>query len=73
MIPANAMMREALDTLRARGLMPIVKQGGKHVKIKWRDRGRSYTLVVARSPSGNRAQQNSRATLRRLLNGTGSR
>jgi len=65
---ANPLVLEALDTLKARGLVPVVQNGGKHFKIRWVDHGRRYLLVVSRSPSNFRAGRNSRALLKRLLN-----
>jgi hypothetical protein len=54
-------------TLRKAGIEPHVARG-KHWKISWIDqRGRVRLLVVAFSPSNQRARAQSRATLRRLL------
>jgi hypothetical protein len=63
---------EALDTLKARGFVPVVQNGGKHFKIRWVDHGRRYLLVISRSPSSFRAERDSRALLRRLLNNGGA-
>jgi hypothetical protein len=68
-VSRNALVSEAVNTLRARGFVPVVKNGGKHVKIGWIDHGRRFLLVVSRSPSNFRAERNSRALLKRLLNG----
>jgi hypothetical protein len=65
----NPLVLEALDTLKARGFVPVVRNGGKHFKITWVDHGRRFLLVVSRSPSNFRAERNSRALLKRLLNG----
>jgi hypothetical protein len=70
MTRANVLVHEAIATLTARGFIPSVS-GKKHVKIRWSDRGRSYVLVVSRSPSNHRARANSRALLRRLLRANG--
>jgi hypothetical protein len=64
----NPLVLEALDTLKARGFTPVVKNGGKQFKITWVDSGRRYLLVISRSPSSFRAERNSRALLKRLLN-----
>jgi hypothetical protein len=64
----NPLVLEALDTLKARGLVPIVKNGGKHIKIGWVDHGRRFLLVVSRTPSSPYAERRSRTLLRRLLN-----
>jgi hypothetical protein len=64
----NPLVLEALDTLKARGFVPVVKNGGKHFKITWVDQGRRFLLVVSRSPSTPYAERRSRALLKRLLN-----
>ena len=54
--------------LHAHGFVPRIREkGGNHVKIRWLDAGRRYTLIVSRSPGNGRARQQSRATLRRIL------
>jgi hypothetical protein len=63
----NPLVIEALDTLKARGLVPIVKNGGKHTKVAWIDHGRKFLLVVSRTPSTPYAERRSRALLKRLL------
>lgn len=65
---AEELIADALALLHAHGHTPrISENGGKHVKIRWLDAGRRYTLVISRSPSDIRTRQNSRATLKRLL------
>jgi hypothetical protein len=57
----------------AHGFVPRIPENGKHIKLRWFDAGRRYTLVISRTPSDNYARQNSRATLKRILrnaNGT---
>jgi hypothetical protein len=55
-------------TAHARGFVPSIQENsGKHIKIRWLDAGRRYTLVISRSPSDIRARDKSRATLKRLL------
>jgi hypothetical protein len=39
----------------------------QHIKIRWFDAGRRYTLVISRSPGDSHARQKSRAMLKRLL------
>jgi hypothetical protein len=71
MTRANPLVVEALDMLAKRGLVPVIGKRGKHVKIKWLDQGRTYLLIVSRTPSDWRTSLNSRATLRRLLRSNG--
>jgi hypothetical protein len=72
MTRADELIRDAVEMLAARGFIPIVSNGGKHIKVRWFDQGRRYTLIVPRSPSDQRARLNSRAVLRRLLRGNGT-
>jgi hypothetical protein len=65
---ANPLVLEALDTLKAKGFVPTVKNGGMHFKITWVDHGRKFLLVVSSSPSTPYAERRSRTLLRRLLN-----
>jgi hypothetical protein len=68
---SEELVGNALRLLHERGFVPsIPKNGGKHIKIQWNDRGRRFTLVISRTPSDSRARQQSRATLRRLLRNT---
>jgi hypothetical protein len=64
---SEELIADALQLLHARGFTPRVQENGKHIKLRWFDFGRQYTLVVSKSPSDVNARQNSRATLRRLL------
>jgi hypothetical protein len=65
---AQELVADALALLHAHGHTPRISEGGgKHIKIRWLDAGRRYTLIISRSPSDIRVRQNSRATLRRLL------
>jgi len=64
---ANPLVLEALNTLKARGLVPCVGKRGKHIKIRWVNQGRTFLLVVSHSPSDRNSQLNSRTILRRLL------
>jgi len=70
---ASELVRDAVTLLRDRGFVPTVSNGGKHLKVRWADQGRRYTLIVPASPSGGRSRQNSRAMLRRILRGNGER
>ena len=47
MTHANPLVLDALDMLKARGLTPIVRNGGKHIKIGWFDQGRRYDARFA--------------------------
>jgi hypothetical protein len=59
---------DALALPHAHGhVLRISENGGKHIKIRWLDAGRRYTLVISRTPGDSRARQQSRATLKRLL------
>jgi hypothetical protein len=63
------MLREAIAVLSEHGHVADVDLGGGagHFKIHWVANGRRHLLVISRSPSDRRAQANSRATLRRLI------
>jgi hypothetical protein len=64
----SALVDDALDLLRQHGLIGMVTNGGSHIKIKFNNRyGRPCLLIVARSPSSQRAVQKNRSELRRLL------
>jgi hypothetical protein len=66
--PSNALVRDAVEMLAARGFAPTVNEGSRHPKISWfDDKGRRYLLVISRTPSDHRARVNSLALLRRLL------
>jgi hypothetical protein len=68
MIRRKELIADALALLHTRGLVPrISENGGKHIKIRWLDTGRRFTLVISRTPSSSNARQQSRATLKRLL------
>jgi hypothetical protein len=64
---AQELVHDAVRRLRAHGFRPVVSNGGKHVRVRWFDRGRRYTLFISASPSDRRTRLNSRAVLRRLL------
>ena len=71
MTRADELIADALALLHAHGFVPRIQEnGGKHIKIRWLDAGRRYTLVISRSPGSNYARQESRATLKRLLRNT---
>ena len=64
----NPCLAEVLRALDSAGVAPIVWRGGKHVRVRWRNRQgewRSYTVPL--SPSDWRAVRNTRADLRRIL------
>jgi hypothetical protein len=67
----NDLVRDATELLATHGFTPIVTNGGKHLKIRWFDHGRRYTLIVPATPSDKRARLNSRAVLRRILRNGG--
>jgi hypothetical protein len=65
---SEELVADALGLLHAHGFTPRIQEnGGKHIKIRWSDAGRRFTLVIARTPSDSRARHQSRATLKRLL------
>ena len=70
---ATELVHDAVTLLRDRGFVPTVSNGGKHVRVRWFDRGRRYTLYVPATPSDHRARLNSRAVLRRILRSNGGR
>jgi hypothetical protein len=72
-IRANGIVRMTVDMLEARGFTPTIKNGGKHLKIRWHDGNRSFTVIVSRSPSDRRAINNARATLRKILRNSEAR
>jgi hypothetical protein len=70
---ATELVHDAVSLLQARGFIPTVSNGGKHVRVRWFDHGRRYTLYIPASPSDRRSRLNSRATLRRILRSNGGR
>jgi len=72
MTRADELIRDAVEMLAARGFIPTVSNGGKHIKVCWFDHGRRYTLLISRSPSDHRARLQSRTVLRRLLRNNGA-
>ena len=67
MTRASGIVRMTLDMLEAHGFTPTVRNGGKHLKIKWHDGNQTFTVVISRTPSDRHAINNARATLRRIL------
>jgi hypothetical protein len=70
---ATELVRDAVALLRAHGFTPAVSNGGKHVRVRWFDHGRRYTLYVPASPSDVRSRLNSRGVLRRILRRNGGK
>jgi hypothetical protein len=63
----DALLHDAVATLRRHGLAPEIEQAG-HIKVRFTNRlGSNCLLVISRSPSNRSAIKESRATLRRLL------
>lgn len=63
----NALVRDAIDTLRRHGLTPEIEQGS-HLKVKFTNvLGSRCVLVVSCTPSCWRSLKASRAELRRLM------
>jgi hypothetical protein len=65
--PRNELLREALEMITARGYAPVVRNGGKHLKVSWSANGRRHTVTISSTPSARCARIQSRAILRRLL------
>jgi hypothetical protein len=63
----NQLVRDAVALLADHGFKASVSNGGRHLKVRWFDDGRRYTLIVPATPSDRRGRLNSRAVLRRLL------
>jgi hypothetical protein len=73
---SEELIADALQLLHAHGFTPSIQEGNgsKHIKIRWNDNGRRFTLVISRSPGTDYARQRSRAVLKRLLrNGSSGR
>jgi hypothetical protein len=68
---AAELVNDAVSLLRDRGFVPTVAKGGKHVRVRWFDAGRRFTLYFPASPSDHRARLNSRAVLKRILRSNG--
>jgi hypothetical protein len=68
---ARELVDDAVALLESRGFVPTVSNGGKHVRVRWFDHGRRYTLYVPATPSDHRARLNSRAVLKRILRANG--
>jgi hypothetical protein len=68
---ASELVDDAVTLLRNHGLVPTVANGGKHVRVRWFDQGRRFTLFIPASPSDRRSRLNSRAVLRRILRNNG--
>jgi hypothetical protein len=68
---ASELVHDAVALLRDHGFTPTVSNGGKHIRVRWFDQGRRYTLVISQSPSDRQARINSRAVLRRILRNNG--
>ena len=68
----SELVHDAVTMLRDRGFIPIVSNGGRHLRVCWFDGGRRYTLFIPASPSDRRARLNSRAVLRRILRNGGA-
>jgi hypothetical protein len=66
----NPLVQDAVALLAEHGFAAKVRNGGKHIKLCWRDADCSYSLIIPRSPSDWRSRRNSRATLRRILRAT---
>jgi hypothetical protein len=64
---SEELVGDALRLLHERGFVPSIQENGRHIKLRWNDSGRRFTLVISRSPGTNHARQQSRATLKRLL------
>jgi hypothetical protein len=70
---SSELVHDAVALLRAHGFAPTVSNGGRHLRIRWVDQGRRYTLFIPASPGDVRARLNSRAVLRRILRANGGK
>ena len=68
---ATELVDDADTLLKSRGFVPTVSNGGRHVRVRWHDAGRRFTLYIPATPSDHRARLNSRAVLRRILRSNG--
>src|SRR5215471_10781375 len=50
---------DAVTLLRDHGFVPTVGSSGQHVRVRWFDQGRRFTLFIPASPSDHRARLNS--------------
>jgi hypothetical protein len=64
---AKDLVRDAVAMLKGHGFAPTVSNGGRHLRVRWFDHGRRFTLYIPSTPSDHRAKLNSRAVLRRIL------
>ena len=67
MTRSEELVADALGLLHKHGHNPRIQENGRHIKIRWFDYGRRYTLIISRSPGDIHARQQSRAVLKRLL------
>jgi hypothetical protein len=67
---AAELVHDAVTLLQSHGFAPAISSGGKHLKVRWVDQGRRFTLVISQSPGDHRSRVNSLATLRRILRGS---
>ena len=51
------------------GITPVIRVGGKHLRISWERDGKPRTVIVPQSPSDWRGGRNARARVRRILRG----
>jgi len=68
---ATELVDDAVALLKSRGFTATVSNGGKHMRVRWFDHGRRFTLYIPASPSDHRARLNSRAVLKRILRANG--
>jgi hypothetical protein len=69
---ARELVDDAVRLLRGHGFVPTISNGGKHVRVRWFDHGRRFTLFISQSPSDRHARTKSRTLLRRLLRANGT-
>jgi hypothetical protein len=68
---ARELVADAVAMLRGHGFAPTVSNGGRHLRVRWFDQARRFTLIIPATPSDHRARLNSRAVLRRILRSNG--
>ena len=53
---ATELVHDAVTLLQRHGFVPTVSNGGKHVRVRWVDQGRRFTLYIPASPGSIRGR-----------------
>src|SRR5262249_17478541 len=54
---ATELVHDAVTLLQRHGFVPTVSNGGKHVRVRWVDQGRRFTLYIRQSRRSARPAQ----------------